>query len=112
MIRNTIDKIKNKNARKFQDATGTLKLRLKIASHESMWSSNGFENKELIYKVKEGVIFEKKQLIVVFTDITASKRVSILEEVNEFKSQMMSAITRELKTPLNSIIGLNVCATE
>ncbi len=45
-------------------------------------------------------------------DLSAIGRAIVLEEVNNFKSVMTEVITRELKTPLNSIIGLNTCMVD
>ncbi len=58
------------------------------------------------------MIFDQKQVILMISDFSDQKKAALLEEVNAFKSMMMSVITRELKTPLNSIIGLNTCAIE
>jgi len=46
------------------------------------------------------------------SDIQDQRRAAISEETNNFKTIIMEVITRELKTPLNSILGLNACATE
>ncbi len=45
-------------------------------------------------------------------DFSSEKKAALLEEVNNFKSLMMSAVTRELKTPLNTIMGLNTCVMD
>ena len=46
------------------------------------------------------------------SDIEDQRKAAIFQEVSNFKTIIMEVITRELKTPLNSILGLNACATE
>ncbi len=76
----------------------------------------GVEEKEedtmIFVKLKTGFIFNKNQIILMMYDLSDIRKSVMLEEVNNFKSIMMEVITRELKTPLNTLIGLNTCMKE
>ena len=74
--------------------------------------SKEVRRREFYFTLKSGFIFGEHQYILIINDFSEQKKAVLLDEVNNFKSVMMSAITRELKTPLNSIIGLNICAIE
>lgn len=44
--------------------------------------------------------------LVIIRDITNEKKLRILEEVNEYKNQLMSSVSHELRTPLNGSINM------
>lgn len=47
-------------------------------------------------------IQSNRRLVVVFNDITQISRIRYLEEINEYKSRLISSVSHELRTPLNS----------
>ena len=47
-----------------------------------------------------------------FTDVTLKNKVKNLEEVSEYKSQLMASVSHELRTPLNASICMLEMAVE
>lgn len=91
---------------------GIVNIDLKSHSEQGQSSTVEKHKNQFFIKLKTGFIFNQNQVILMISDFSDQRKAVLLEEVNNFKSMMMSVITRELKTPLNSIIGLNICAME
>ena len=54
--------------------------------------------------IQDDVFNNNKRFVVVFNDITNAGRIKYLEEINEYKSRLISSVSHELRTPLNSSI--------
>lgn len=54
--------------------------------------------------VTNDVFENNRRVVVVFNDITQISRIQYLEEINEYKSKLISSVSHELRTPLNSSI--------
>ena len=59
-------------------------------------------NKTLEIKVAKSCLEGKDVIIALFTDTTDRELIAKLNEVNEFKDNLLSTVSHELKTPLNS----------
>lgn len=60
------------------------------------------KGKNLEIKVARSSFEGNDVILAIFTDITERELISKLNEVNEFKDNLLSSVSHELKTPLNS----------
>ena len=49
---------------------------------------------------------EKLSLLIVLEDISQAEEIQRMQELNEYKNQLFSTVTHNLKTPINSILPI------
>ena len=63
-------------------------------------------------KITIDLLQDQIMFLIMIKDITNDKKVKILQEVDEYKSQLMASVSHELRTPLNGSINLIEHANE
>ena len=71
-------------------------------------SSSGMEKKIKYYELKGAKIRwnEKDCLLVLLSDITKSKKIIELKNLDKHKNELLASVSHDLRTPLNGVIGM------
>ena len=53
---------------------------------------------------------DEKRIVIIFHNTAEKARIKYLEEINDYKSKLISTVSHELRTPLNSSINMTEMA--
>lgn len=111
LINDDFNKLEDQGVGRFSNYTGTL-----VKAKKELDSSKELAGVDTIYlDIDIGIILWKneKAVLVLLNDVTSKMKIQQINQINEYKDNILASVSHDLRTPLNSMMGfLEIMAEE